>query len=108
MTTDTLTAQLQEEARKRITANLLWRDSETKVLERHFDDIIEYVVTTAVQKAIKAYHAELEEKILQAYCTPEHHDTHVCGFNDGEQVCDCYNEALYMARKLSDSIINKE
>ena len=34
------------------------------------------------------------EYVQKAYCTQEHKDKHYCGFNDGEQVCDCYNEAL--------------
>lgn len=46
-----ITAQLQEEARGRMTANILWRDTEAKVLERHLDDVIKDVVATAVQRA---------------------------------------------------------
>lgn len=50
------------------------------------------------QKVAEEARQEERERIVEyvqkAYCTQEHKDKHYCGFNDGEQVCDCYNEAL--------------
>lgn len=51
-------------------------------------------LTKVAEEARKEERERIVEYVQKAYCTQEHKDKHYCGFNDGEQVCDCYNEAL--------------
>lgn len=53
-----------------------------------------------VNSQVRADERQKMREMVEAHIQiPHKNQRHICGFNDGEQTCDCYNEAL-------DDIIN--
>ena len=67
-----------------------------KAIESGAHQNIPHIIDTLIANTLKQAAEALEDMKQIAHINQDH----ICRFNDGEQVCDCFNSALTDAQKI--------